>query len=258
MKNKCVFCGLSLSGNKSKEHIFPRWIQERYGLSDEGLLQTHFSENGKVISDRHHSLNKHVSGRVCLNCNNGWMSELEVAAKSLITQLAESITDLYQLGSSDCFTIAKWATKTAYTLHSASNYRKIIPLGHYRHLVSDKISLPTGVWVFAFQHQCTQPFAWWQSTQWHIEAEESIITDEFLSKVKNTAYRISFSIKNLALIVVHNPFPFMQLVLLKGVHYPLCPERGPVYWYERNGFPKDDTHGACVGLMAAMGLKQKE
>lgn len=218
MNNTCIFCRSSLSGKRSSEHIFPRWIQERYDLSNEGVLQTHFSEKGEVLSDRHHVLKKHICGRVCETCNNGWMSKLEVDAQPLIIQLIESKKVLNNVNASDCFIIAKWASKTAYALHAASNYRDVIPLSHFRYLASGKKGLPTGVWVFAFQHQSTQPFAWWQSTQWHIEAEESTLTAEFMARVKKSAYKVSFSIKDLVLIVAYNPFSFMQLVLLKGVH----------------------------------------
>jgi len=258
MTKFCIFCGSNLSKKKSSEHIFPKWIQEKYELSDDVLLQTHFSEKGEVLSDRHHVLDKHVLGRVCNGCNNGWMSNLEGDAKPIIINLADSNIQLKDIDCDGRLTLAKWACKTAFAIHAASNYRDVIPSNHYKHLSSGNSGLPVGVWVFAFQHKCTQSFAWWQSTRWYVEAEETNLTDEFMSKLRTSAYRISFSIRDLALIVVHNPFPFMQLLLLKGVHFPLYPERGPVYWYERNGFPNNDTHGACVGLMAAMGLRQKE
>lgn len=256
--NQCLFCGTPLTGKRSVEHVFPQWLQEKYGLHKEGVLQTHFSEVGDVLSSRHHSLAKHVCGRICKACNNGWMAQIETKTKPLVCDLAEHRYSFSDLNSQQCLLLALWACKTAYSLHAASNYRMIVPEIHLRLLANQTTGLPEGVWVFGHQHNCSEPFAWWQSPSWHITADEEILTEDFLDSVSSTAYKICFSIRDLALIVAYNPFPNMRLVLWKYFHYPIWPDRGPVFWYERDNLPKDNTHSVCIALMSTMGLQQIE
>lgn len=258
MTKTCQFCNKTLQGQRSVEHVFPLWLQERYGLSNGLLLQTHFSEKGAVISDRYHTLNRHVFGQVCANCNNGWMSRLEINAKPLLVGLADSTIQLNDLNSAQCLVLGKWACKTAYVLHGASNYRTIVAPNHLMHLTDNENSLPTSVWSFGCQHQSTEPFVWWQGPTWHMEGDEDFASEDTRNLVNRLAYKICFSIKDLILIVAHNPLPDSQLVLWKGVHYPIHPEHGPVYWYERDGFPYNHTQEACIAFMVSMGIKQKD
>lgn len=257
-KRTCIFCDTELSGKKSREHIFPSWLQERWGLNDDVLLQTHFSEHGEVLSDRIHNLGSHLCGGVCAPCNNGWMSQLETDAQPVLISLAEGTVTLSELDSPQRLILARWACKTAYMLHTASNYRPIVPMDHLRLIRSDPTELPIRVNVYARQHRSTQPFAWWQGASWFVTAKEEFLSPEMRELLQTEAYKICFSIKDLILIVSYNPFPEMQPVLWKWNHFPVFPEQGPVFWYERDGFPDEDTLHACMALMGSMELRQKE
>lgn len=50
---------------------------------------------------------------ICEACNNGWMSDLETAAKRLILALIRGALDLANLSDDERRTLAKWAGKTA-------------------------------------------------------------------------------------------------------------------------------------------------
>jgi len=256
MKKECLFCGEQLKGNRACEHVFPIWLQEKYNLSNDGLLQTHFSDKGKVISHRIHPLRNHVYGRVCSKCNNGWMSQLEEKSKSLIIGLSESGLHFDDLNSAQFLFLGRWACKTAYCLHAASNYRSIVPKKHFKFIQENHATLPKGVWVFAYQHKSSQPFFWFQSPSWFLEGDYDLLSKSSQEIIKHEAYKICFSIKDLVLIVAYNPLSDMRLVLLKGVHYPIYPERGPVFWYQKNDFPKSDTEHVCIAFLVSMGLKQ--
>jgi hypothetical protein len=257
-KKACLFCGEQLEGNRASEHVFPAWLQEKYNLSNDGLLQTHFSENGEVLSGRFHNLGKHVYGRVCSKCNNGWMSQLEDKSKSLVVHLSERSLHFSDLNSAQCLILARWACKTAFCLHAASNYRPLVSEKHFKFVRESQATLPAGIWVFGHQHNSTQSWCWWQSPSWFLEGDDEHLSKSNQDILKQEAYKICFSINDLVLIVVHNPFHDMRLVLWKGVHYPIYPERGPVFWYERNDFPKSDTDKVCVAFLGGVGLKQIE
>lgn len=256
MSTCCVFCGGPLGKARAKEHVFPEWIQRHFGLADEGVLLTHFSSTGDVISDRFHAVHAHSYGRVCFSCNAGWMSRLEEAAKPLVTGLAEGRLGLRALQDSEYLTLGRWACKTAYIIHAASNYRPIVKPEHYHDLRTKPDGLPAGVHVFAYQHRGAEPFSIWQTTEWWVDVADESPMAALESVLRDNAYKIAFSIRGLALVVIFNPVSLLRLVLWKGVHFPVFPGHGPVYWYEKSGFPDDDADSVCIGLMAAMGLRQ--
>ena len=138
----CIFCGSDLAGCRSKEHVLPQWALDEFGLRDELTMPTHFSQSGQVLSDRLHTYNGMVAGKVCQNCNSGWMSRLEVENKDLITALARGRRDTLDLQDGAAVGLARWAFKTALALHAASNYRRLVPVEHYRHLSCCDASLP--------------------------------------------------------------------------------------------------------------------
>lgn len=257
MTKRCLFCGLSLIHQRSLEHVFPRWLQGQYGFFDKMLVQTHWSEKGEVLSARHHSLNQHVLGRICTHCNNGWMSRLEEKAKSLVIGLSESTLKFSELDSTEYLVLGRWACKTAYTFHAASNYRMIVDLNHYKNLALIEDNLPQSVWVFGCQHQSTQPFMWLQSPSWNIEGDESLVSQGLQHLMKKVAYKICFSIKDLILLVAYNPLQDGLFKIWKGVHYLIYPRQGPEYVYERDDFPYSSTEKACIALLRGLEIKQK-
>src|SRR5579864_3557575 len=88
MPKQCVFCGTSLKGSRTREHVFPRWLLRERNLADVQISPTHWRvEDRTAASVRRHTLNNLVTSRVCGSCNNGWMSELEIAAQPILLPL---------------------------------------------------------------------------------------------------------------------------------------------------------------------------
>ncbi len=255
MKKTCLFCCEPLAGKRSVEHIYPDWLQQRYGLSREGVLQTHFSETGEVLSGRHHVMAKHVYGRVCEPCNTGWMSRLETAAQDTVIKLAEGAEDFTGLTENRRFTLSRWACKTAFALHAASNYRRIVPADHFKLLHDDPSSLPPGVLVLGHLHRCSHDFAWWQSPSWDASVSDEVNEEEFRRRVENEAYKIVFSVKNLVLLVACNPFPDMWPVLMEGIHHVLYPRDRPCFIRKKSELPSSETHQVCLAVLGTLGLR---
>lgn len=137
---RCVFCG---SADLTKEHVWPRWLSEalggngplrfeRQGLGDEPRAWARVSLDVTV-------------GVVCRECNNGWLSDLEDAAKPLLEPLirGESVT----LTPEESKTVALWCVKTALLFQYTHPERRSAPDWHYRWLF-EKRTPPPNVFVW--------------------------------------------------------------------------------------------------------------
>lgn len=56
-------------------------------------------------------------------------------------------TDTFDLADETAIGHARWTFKTAWALHAASNYRRIVPEAHYRHIARNPASLPDDVHI---------------------------------------------------------------------------------------------------------------
>ena len=81
---KCLFCGKN--NNLTKEHVIPQWLQKEQNIGMDHLLMLNGSNN--IVNDvRKFNFNSLTEGRVCQECNNGWMSQLEVENQTHILNL---------------------------------------------------------------------------------------------------------------------------------------------------------------------------
>lgn len=133
-KKKCIFC--NKISKRSKEHIWPKWLQKHLtGDTKSYYRGTHISfSTVSVISDRTQTGESLVFGSICEDCNNGWMSNLEVEFKKIFLQIESDYNYLHQLNKIDRQTISIWGLKTAMMINAGTNYRQIIPNDHFEHL----------------------------------------------------------------------------------------------------------------------------
>lgn len=248
MQPCCIFCRASLTGNRAKEHILPSWLLQTFGWSRDWVMPTHFSKDGKVLSSRQHDLNSFVEGNVCRQCNNGWMSALEAQAKTLITDLATGSRDVISLRDREAHLLARWATKTCICLHTASNYRRIIPTEHIYPLDAEELSLPTGVFVLGHTSRSEMGFSWAQSPTWEVIQPKRTLSKKEFTHLQKAGYKISLRIGSLYLLLAHIPFSFGKPVLFKFRHVPLYPrESCPVVWKtSKEDWPVDPTQRLFV------------
>jgi hypothetical protein len=64
---RCFYCGKLLRGSRTREHVFPLWLQKRFALADQHLTLL----NGTQIPYRH------LTVPCCPTCNNVHLSKLE-------------------------------------------------------------------------------------------------------------------------------------------------------------------------------------
>jgi hypothetical protein len=146
-KRLCLFCD---SKADSREHIIPRWVLEELEWG-RGPFAISFESKTpvKLVSP------ERKAKVVCKQCNEGWMHQLEDAAKPILSPLMCDISiplDLLQQ-----YTIVKWAVKTAMVHDGAARNR---PIHYEREMCSSfrlRSAIPprTTVWIA----RCGSPYA---------------------------------------------------------------------------------------------------
>lgn len=136
----CWFCDTDMRG-KSAEHVFPQWLLRDYGAANELTRPTRRDHlTPWMLSDRGPIPLRSLKVNVCAACNNGWMSQLEAAAKPLLTGPRAG-----ELNPDDVETLARWFTKTATVLNVSMPYRLLVDRAARHSLAAG--GMPTDLYV---------------------------------------------------------------------------------------------------------------
>jgi len=206
----CRVCDrpLSQGRGKSKEHVIPNWMQQHFGLEKERIAYTPLESLEIPLSmqltppaahhpQRQHNLGSFLVGSVCKDCNDGWMGDIESAAKDSLISLIEGSEPIIPSNA-----VARWAAKTAYTFTIANNP----PIGRVpqRHMLNLKngSEIPPGVRVFA---RLDSEADWWFSsaTTFLVQAREPVpaIAPTIIQRHFQNSYRYFFRLGRLTLLV---------------------------------------------------------
>lgn len=120
---KCIYC--EEIGELSREHIFGRWLIDTYGRQTSHTRHIVGRPERHAFWERvpfHHDDPKSKQGdvfdmkvsNVCATCNNGWMSEVHSAAKSLVMRLADGCWQVHI--ESECLALARWIAMVSINL----------------------------------------------------------------------------------------------------------------------------------------------
>jgi hypothetical protein len=108
----CLACGIT-SSLVSREHVFSDWLLREFDPEVSMSLFRMLGDGTRKQARVEIKLASFKLKDICDACNNGWMSNLEIAAKPLILALIRGTLDLANLTDDERRTIAKWAGKTA-------------------------------------------------------------------------------------------------------------------------------------------------
>ncbi len=132
----CLFCGRPWGeARRSDEHVLPQWMRKHetdllkstqtgysagFDLDDQAR---EFIELPTLLTTKKSSLLALKTRAVCADCNNGWMSRLEEAARPLIRQLAGAAQSGQPLllTLEETKLLAVWCQKTAATYELTSD-----------------------------------------------------------------------------------------------------------------------------------------
>ena len=231
----CLFCGVALTGVRSQEHVFPKWLLDELGIRDKQVSAVHLFRppsgvsDVRVVSSRDLVLENIREGRLCATCNNGWMSDLEQGCREVLLALVQARGSPKDLSEQECLRVARWAAKTAYVLNSSANYTIKVPPQHLRELRENTRKLPWGVVVVA----ATGAFlssGWFQSTQWQLCAPEAL-TSRIENLMDTRTYKIGIHFGHMVLLVIWHSIPGWWKMIWSGQHTPLWPWRGQCGWH---------------------------
>ncbi len=96
--DRCFLCGQHLKSGKSVEHVFPKWLQNKYNLWDEKIILL----NKSSISYRQLTI------PCCIKCNNEYLSSLESTIQRALEMGYSEFANLDELK------IFQWISKMFY------------------------------------------------------------------------------------------------------------------------------------------------
>jgi len=192
--NHCIFCGNDLQGTRSREHIFPKWLQEHLHLQRRELHHVLYTSDGQPTPTRRdHCFNSLVSGRVCSTCNSGWLAQLEGQAKPHLVPLLDG-TYTGAMPATISGLVATWMFKTALTLDSVSQRTpKLVSKAHYDFLYQNK-TVPLDV-AIGMAHLINDELNWIQGGCGYAPVHQH--TDGLRAYLRGT-YRICLGVGHLA------------------------------------------------------------
>ena len=123
--NRCFYCGKRLRSERSREHVFPEWLQTKFGLAYQSLTLL----NGTTIPYRN------LKVPCCKTCNNVHLSQLENRVKTLLFE--RPIKDV----SKNLDQVFIWATKILLAIVYAE---RLLPLS--RRYPKGRRILPRELW----------------------------------------------------------------------------------------------------------------
>jgi hypothetical protein len=143
-KPGCLFCG---SVPLTREHLWPDWLRREARIKGRWPHRLQQEEDGYETRDQEFEappFNQQVRA-VCGDCNGGWMSDIEAAAKPIFQQLIYARGR--RLHRAEQRTLASWALLKAIVFDELHPKERVVPTVHREHLYRHRQPPTEGLWV---------------------------------------------------------------------------------------------------------------
>lgn len=146
----CWFCESNKAG--SREHMFPRWLNNvipgqlgpHIDVSETQRRENNVQERQWL---RTGPANETVRS-VCRDCNEGWMAQLEIRAKLVLSPLIRG--ERAMLKVEELLLVATWAAKTASVIESRNPPVQYVSTPEARAILMNEGRPPSSIQVDAF------------------------------------------------------------------------------------------------------------
>lgn len=251
----CLFCDDRLSNeNRSREHIVPGWLLDSLGVRDDEVTPTHQSARGEVLSTRSHDYDSLRNGRICARCNNGWMSQMETAVQPVLHRLLHATVVPSALTSPERLLLARWSAKVSWLLNDASNYRKLVPAGAFRHLHDHFDSLPGRTIVTLSMAPGKTPLWWIQAPTWLASTLDDFPPDH-IKALAERSLKVGLRFGPVNLVVGWWPEDGWQYYVVRDFHEVLWPSDSVVGSYS-DDLPVDIEYDPLLSAHALIQIRQ--
>src|ERR1700686_3311512 len=235
MPRLCLFCSKP-SKTRSKEHILPQWLWPYVGMTKVSLIRSvHKGRVGSTSSQPfvikelgNKAIGTFLEGRVCKQCNNGWMSRLETKVKPLLLFLLDNATLVDELPIEDRKMLALWAVKTSLLAISPSVASRNVPAEHFNAIKQGIIS--PGISVFAGYHfMVNKRFSYEAGRHWDVAAPAHTpekLKAEIRHLVLQHSYKVCLQLRSLLLVVAFSP-PAQLILSFDDATHQLIWTEGP-------------------------------
>lgn len=225
---KCIFCN-TLLGDKgtpsgsSKEHIFPQWYLEQYKLRYEQLLvnvqeaaSTTNLEQDLLLSlqlnefptERTPSANKFVHGKVCRQCNTGWMAKLEGKMAREFNKICTKSSNFEKINLDIKALLSNWAIKTAMVFNDYKpSEPHMFPKNTYQQMAKGKYKPPKHFHVFLTKMDFIDPF-FISNVPSFVVSGVPIESAEIMVR---KSVKVLFQMQNLLFLIIYWPNKFSNI-----------------------------------------------
>lgn len=223
---ECWFCGINLrteNVRRAVEHVFPQWLLEHLDARKDEFGVVWESAEGAVNETRVLPLGSYVAGRICRDCNNGWMSRLEDVVKPDLIALSEGRHRLSELDKPAAHNLARWAVKTTYAAQSVALGPRLVPREHRRSIAKGNLG---GLRVVGRTSPVELGLGVYASQQWYAPTSRKRRPDEAAAEaqaVVGESYKLILIIGRLMVAICHWPDPMWPIAISRQDHVPIWP-----------------------------------
>lgn len=218
----CIFCGNPLTGQRSREHVFPRWLMREFDTLAQPFSVTWTDDaDGSPRESRELVMGNLVAGRVCRTCNNGWMSQLEQAASGLLLDVATGRRPLAGLDADERRLLSRWVAKTAFAARSAAPGPQLVPPAQASALVDGNMP---NVRVVARQAPLHIGFNWYATQRWMVTYPPGARAE--VERLVSTSHKTVLTIGQAIFAVCSWPDENWPIAISQRSHTPLWPVTG--------------------------------
>jgi hypothetical protein len=255
MSRLCIFCSRQVR-TRSKEHMVPEWLWKYVGMTKISMIRSvHKGRTGPLDSNSFvirdlpdKGVGGFVEGRVCTQCNTGWMSNLENAVKPLLIPILNEPTLIDEWPFKKRQVLAQWVVKTSLVAISRSVVLTNVPNDHFISIRRGVIS--EGISVFGGYHfMGDKGFSYQAGKKWDVDMPAKVpkeLKDDIWGAAQQHCYKVCLQFRSLLLMAAFSPTPQFVLFSDESTHQLIWTER-PIKRLPRHPF----LTGRPFGMMLA-------